>query len=418
MRRLPRCLLAPVLALIPVLACAQGGNALSLAEAESLWREHSRELRLASAMVDAAAGDLKTAGQAPNPELSLNFLQISRNSGTTTGNWLDKKVDSQLRVDQLIERGGKRELRQRSAGARLEAAHLDLADASRQQLAELRRAYFDLKLVQEKAGLAAETAALYARSVDAAQKRLKAGDLAPVEVARLGIDQSRADSEARAVQTELVQARQMLAYLIGREASASELVASDPWPAADEQSLAEALPAQRADLEAARRRSQAAEAERDLARAKRARDITVGVQYEHFAQNVPVNSYGIGVSIPLFVWHEHEGEIARAEAEALTANLQAQRLAAQAGGQWAQARAQLLAARERVRRLDGGLLADAERVAQAAELAYARGAMGLIDLLDARRTLRQLRVEAVTARADYAKARADWQAQMDSGKTP
>lgn len=414
MRRLHLCLLA----LVPVLAFAQGGNALSLAEAELLWREHSRELRLAAAMVDAAAGDLKTAGQAPNPELSLNFLQISRNSGTTTGNWLDKKVDSQLRVDQLIERGGKRELRQRSAGARLEAAHLDLADTSRQQLAELRRAYFDLKLVQEKSGLAAETAALYARSVDAAQKRLKAGDLAPVEVARLSIDQSRADSEARAVQTELVQARQTLAYLIGREASASELVASDPWPPADEQSLAEAIPAQRADLEAARRRSQAAEAERDLARAKRSRDITLGVQYEHFAQNAPVNSYGIGVSIPLFVWHEHEGEIARAEAEALTANLQAQRLEAQAGGQWTQARAQLLAARERVRRLDDGLLADAERVAQAAELAYAKGAMGLIDLLDARRTLRQLRVEAVTARADYAKTRADWLAQMDSGKTP
>ena len=414
MRRFHACLLA----FLPALACAQGVTSLSLADAEALWREHSRELRLAAAMVDAAAGDLKTAGQAPNPELSLNFLQISRNSGTTSGNWLDKKVDSQLRVDQLIERGGKRELRQRSAGARLEAAHLDLADTSRQQLAELRRAYFDLKLVQEKAGLAEETAALYARSVEAARKRLKAGDLAPVDVARLGIDQSRADSEARAAQAELVQARQALAYLIGRETAAAGLMASEPWPSADDAALAETLPAKRADLEAARRRSQAADAERDLARAKRARDITVGVQYEHFAQNAPVNSYGVGVSIPLFVWHEHEGEIARAEADALAASLQAQKIAAMAGGQWAQARAQLLAARERVRRLDGGLLADAERVAQAAELAYTKGAMGLIDLLDARRTLRQLRVEAVTARADYAKARADWQAQMDSGKTP
>ena len=223
MRRLHLCLLA----FLPALACAQSATPLSLAEVEALWREHSRELRMAAAMVDAAAGDLKTAGQAPNPELSLNFLQISRNSGTTTGNWLDKKVDSQLRIDQLIERGGKRELRQRSAGARLEAAHLDLADTSRQQLAELRRAYFDLKLLQEKAALAAETAALYARSVEAAQKRLKAGDLAPVDVARLGIDQSRADSEARAVQAELVQARQALAYLIGRESTAAGLSASD-----------------------------------------------------------------------------------------------------------------------------------------------------------------------------------------------
>src|SRR5574343_1813411 len=99
MRRLHLCLLA----FLPALACAQSATPRSLAEVEALWREHSRELRMAAAMVDAAAGDLKTAGQAPNPELSLNFLQSSRNSGTTTGNWLDKKVDSQLRVDQLIE---------------------------------------------------------------------------------------------------------------------------------------------------------------------------------------------------------------------------------------------------------------------------------------------------------------------------
>lgn len=404
------------LLLIPALAFAQG--ALSLADAESLWREHSRELRMAALMVDAAEGDLQAARQPPNPEMSLNFLQISRNSGTTTGNWLDKKIDSQLRVDQLIERGNKRDLRERGATARLEAANLDVADTSRLQLSELRRAYFDLKLAQEKARLMAEAADLYQRSAEAAQKRLKVGDIAPVDVARLSIDQSRANSEAKAAGAELERARHTLAYFIGRESAASALQATDPWPQPDTQALAASLPNTRPDLEAARRRSAAAEADRDLARARRSRDVTVGVQYEHFAQNAPVNSYGLGVSIPLFVWHEYEGEISRAEAEAMAARLQEQRLVAQAGGQWAQLRAQLLAARERAARLDGGLLADAERVAQAAELAYGKGAMGLLDLLDARRTLRQLRIEAVTARADYAKAWADWLAQTDSGKTP
>ena len=62
------------------------------------------------------------------------------------------------------------------------------------------------------------------------------------------------------------------------------------------------------------------------------------------------------------------------------------------------------------------MLADAERVAAAAELAYNKGAMGLMDLLDARRTLRQLRIEALTARADYAKALSDWQLAAEYGK--
>lgn len=76
----------------------------------------------------------------------------------------------------------------------------------------------------------------------------------------------------------------------------------------------------------------------------------------------------------------------------------------------------LLAARDRMKRLEGGLLADAERVAKAAELAYGKGAMSLMDLLDARRTLRQIQIEAASARADYAKALSDWQVQAEYRK--
>jgi cobalt-zinc-cadmium efflux system outer membrane protein len=86
---------------------------------------------------------------------------------------------------------------------------------------------------------------------------------------------------------------------------------------------------------------------------------------------------------------------------------------AQAVGQVAQARNALLSARDRIARLENGLLADAERVAKASEFAYAKGAMGLMDLLDSRRTLRQIQIEAASARADYAKALSDWQLQAE-----
>ena len=156
--------------------------------------------------------------------------------------------------------------------------------------------------------------------------------------------------------------------------------------------------------------------ERDLARAKRTRDVTVGVQFERNLQNAPTNSYGFGVSVPLFIWHEYEGEIARADADYNAARLLAEQQQAVAIGQVAQARNALLAARDRMKRLEGGLLADAERVAKAAELAYGKGAMSLMDLLDARRTLRQIQIEAASARADYAKALSDWQVQADYRK--
>lgn len=406
-----------LLLLAPLGAAAQNPVPLTLKEAESLWLEHSRELGLARAAVSGAAADVRTAGQLPNPDLSLNVLSISPGSGFGAGGLKDKKMDSQLRIDQLIERGGKRDLRIKGAEARLAAAGLDLDDTARQQLGVLRYAYYNLRLAQEKLLIARETAELYGKAAEAGRLRLKAGDLAPVDVSRLQIDKARADADARQAEADLDQARVALAYLIGREADGASLVAADNWPSLEEQALEQAPLDQRPDLEAARKRLAAAEADRDLAKAKKNRDVTVGFQLERNLQNAPTNSFGFGVSVPLFIWHEYEGDIARAESDLDVARQQLAQQQAMAVGQVAQARSALLAARDRYRRLEGGLLADAERVAKAAELAYGKGAMGLMDLLDARRTFRQIQFEAASARADYAKALSDWQIQAEYRKT-
>jgi len=409
-----------LLLLAPLGAAAQNPVPLSLKEAESQWLEHSRELGLARAAVSGAAADVRTAGQLPNPDLSLNVLSISPGSGFGAGSLKDKKMDSQLRIDQLIERGGKRDLRIKGAEARLAAAGLDLDDTARQQLGVLRYAYYNLRLAQEKLLIARDTAELYGKAAEAGRLRLKAGDLAPVDVSRLQIDKARADSDARQAEADLEQARVTLAYLIGREGDGASLTATDNWPSLEEQALEETQKQaplnQRPDLEAARKRLAAAEADRDLAKAKKNRDVTVGFQLERNLQNAPTNSFGFGVSVPLFIWHEYEGDIARAESDLDVARQQFAQQQAMAIGQVAQARHALLAARDRYRRLEGGLLADAERVAKAAELAYGKGAMGLMDLLDARRTLRQIQFEAASARADYAKALSDWQIQAEYRK--
>ena len=402
-----------LLCLTLCLAACPARAGLTLREVEALWRQNSRELKLAAAAVDAATADRVLAGQRPNPELAVNTLAISPWSGYRSGGWERKKMDTVLRIEQLIERGGKRELRQRGADERLAAARFDAEDLGRQQLLELRSAYLDLRLSQERLRLAQETAALYRRSVEAGQLRKKAGDIAPVDLTRLQIDQARAEAETRAAQAERERAQQALAYLIGREAQADDLVADDDWPLPEADEWQRAGLDARPDLAAARRRVAAAEAERDLARAKRTRDVTVGVQYEHNLQNAPTNSYGVGVSVPLFVWHEYEGEVGRAEADLNSARLQLEQLQAQAGGEVARARSVLLAARDRLRRIEEGLLADARRVAEAAEFAYQRGAMGLLDLLDARRTQRQVEAEALNARADYARAWAAWTLQAN-----
>lgn len=384
------------------------GDGLSLAEAERLWREYGREARIAAAALAGAEADLIAAAAPPNPQLSLSVGALSPQEGIGAGGWRRKRADTLLRVEQLIERGDKRALRTAAAAALRDAARDDARELRRQQRLLLHWAYYDLLLGQERVRLAEETAALHERTVAAGAARLKAGDIAPSELARLSVERQRADNELRQVRVEREAAQVALAYLIGREADPASLNVADAWPPLAPPPAGEPELGARPDVRAARARLAAAEQNRELARALRTRDVTVGLQAEHNLQNAPSNSYGVSVSLPLFVHHGHEGEIARAEAELSAAREQLERTQALARGEIDRARSALAAASERRRRFESGLVAAAREVAEAAEFAYRKGGLGLIDLLDARRTLRQVELDAAAARAEHAKGLAAW----------
>ena len=100
----------------------------------------------------------------------------------------------------------------------------------------------------------------------------------------------------------------------GAETEAGRLVAADPWPPVEDRDLAARPPEERADVEAARKRVVAAEAARDLAKAQKSGGTSRWACKSNTTCR-PTNSYGFGVSVPLFIWHEYEGEIGRAEAD-------------------------------------------------------------------------------------------------------
>lgn len=393
-----------------------GSGDLSLKGAEKLWLEKNRELQQARIAVKAAEADRVTANEAPNPQLTLSSTSLNPRTGIGGGSLREKRADSVIRIDQQIERGGKRELRTKTAGALVQAAREDLQDSLRQGRMQLVSAYWDLRQAQERLNLAQDTAELYHRTIRATELRLKVGDVAAADLARLKVEAARADNDARGAVSDLAQAQSALAYQLGREIRAADLVATDPWPAlsageASSTAQSQALD-QRPDVRAAQARVEAAEHARDLARANRSRDISVGVQFEHFPEpdQSANNTYGVSVSVPLFLRHSYEGEIARAEADLEQAREALDQVRGQAQTDLAQAAAQLASARERRQRLEGGLLQDAERAAKAAEFAYTKGASSLVDLLDARRTLKAVQLDGVGLRADYAKALAAWEA--------
>ena len=151
-----------------------------------------------------------------------------------------------------------------------------------------------------------------------------------------------------------------------------------------------------------------------LAAAARSRDVTVGVQLDHWPTS-PANTSGTGntislsLSVPLFLQHNNEGELARAEADLVMAQDGLRRVRETAGAENGRAVALTRAAADRRRLVVDQLQPAADKVAAGAELAYRRGASSALELLDARRSLRAVQVERFAADAELAKALADWQ---------
>ena len=181
-----------------------------------------------------------------------------------------------------------------------------------------------------------------------------------------------------------------------------------PWPAlngdrpATDADLA-AWAETRADVRAALSRAQAAQAALDGANALRQSDWTVGASVDHYP-GTSTRQVELRVQIPLQWGYQYQGEIGRAQADYAKAQDALDNTRRLALLDLQRLRQTMDNAARRATDYDQGVLPRARQVADNAELAYRKGAIALTDLLDAQRTLRATVLDALAARADYAKA--------------
>lgn len=390
-----------------------GERLLHLNEVDQLVSERNRTLISTRRLGDASEANMVSAGARPNPVLSLNSSGINSRHPANGGN-----LDSIMRIDQTVERGGKRELRLAVADALRLANHADESDTLRQQRLLARQAYFDLKAAEERVRLAGESARLARQVLAKAELRLKAGDLSPADVARIRTDTLKAESDAIQNSVEQHRAQQALAYFLALEGDAFQLVTADPWPTLGPlPHYAQAID-ERPDVQAAMRRAEAAERAIALARSQQVRDLTIGAQVERAPNTVGNPVYGLGVSMPLFTGYDFQGEIRRAYIDRDAANDELERLRAKATAEFAQAAFETEQLGERARSLRDEALPAARKAQAAVQLAFSQGAASVLDVIDARRSLHAIESDTAGALADAAKARAAWGAAINRPDLP
>ena len=377
-------------------------------------QEANRDVLTARRAVDAAQADLRSASVTPAPQLSFLSQAINTQNLGHGGVW-NRPVDTIVRLDTLLERGGKRTHREQLAQAGVQAAQSDVADALRVQQVAAAQAYWDLKLAQVQHEAAQANAQIAQESSRIAELRARNGDLSRLDATRLSMETDRALNEAELARSELHRAQTALAQLLALDKQA-QVLAADPWPAlpasgtgtgtgtgGDLADADETWLSGRADVVAARQRLTQAQEVLALAQAQRATDVTWTVQFEH---NPPVGNHlwGVGVAFPLGVAGRQDGPIARAVVLVSEAQATVERTEANARAEQAVLRATLVAASRRIARLDTDLVPKAREAVKAAEFARQQGALSLQDVLDTRRLAHAAELDAAQAHADHAKA--------------
>ena len=389
---------------------------LSLDQSIQILRTRSLDLLIAEAAVRSAEGDVSVAGAVPNPALSLYYGRVlpPYNPQLCPGcsaNEYTVGLSDQAAIEDTLS--GKRDLRLKVARKALAAARLSRNDALRTIQYQVKAAYAAVAQAQRALSFAKENQATNIKTVQLFTIRLKSGainegDLARVETQKLEADQA-VDQAAVAVR----QARVALAYLLGVRGPTPEFTVDDkvldyavPPQLANAQldGLLRTAFEHRPDLLAQGYQRASAEAAIALAKRQVFPDISISAQYtqigvDQTAIQPPTISFGLSAPIPIF--YQQQGEIRKAEANYDTQSLQQAKSTALVVSDVSTAIAAYESSRTLVERMEKHLRPSAERAFSITRLQYDKGAATLMDFLDAQRTYIATNVEYLQDLSNY-----------------
>lgn len=383
-------LLVIVLSLLaPAFARAQEPETVSLDDLLEQM-ERSPRARVEAALAEAFQGDVRAAGEHPNPVLSYEFAGFLGGQETNGGS------QQELRISQPLLWPGQLDRRVEAARARLDLARAEVGALRAALGIELRRAFVELLAAQERVAVLTESEAAMERLVEIVRGRAEAGAGRRWDVTRVEGELASVRASTEAARAAEVAAAGRIGALLGRPGwfpRARGRLADFALQAGGS-----AVRQEHPLLELARRARAAAaarvEAERALAIPPI--ELTLG----GIVSTAPEGGYLIGgVAMPLPLFDANRGAILRAEREADAAELaeDATRLELDAA----------LSRARRVVELRSAALAAFERevverlplLAEMAEAAYQGGEVSVFEVVDAVRASRELRGERVDLEA-------------------
>jgi cobalt-zinc-cadmium efflux system outer membrane protein len=383
---------------------AFGQKTLTWEQAKRELQSDNPTLRAGQIGIGESRAEEITAFLRPNPDLTMSVDQL--NFFTSNPYQPFTNTFPLLSVSYLHEREHKRELRRESAQRGTAVAISQLADQERTLLFELRNSF--VQVLQQKAvvSVTRENLEYYDGVLDISRNRLKAGDIAQVDLDRLELQRVQFESD---LQTALVNLRtakiQLLALLNDRTPVeqldvAGQFDFTDVAPPLAE--LRETALGARPDLRAAMQAVDKAKTNYRLAIANGSTDPTFGLD---IARDPPIEIFfGFSVTIPLRIFDRNQGEKARTQLDIGRQERLVEAERTQVFSDVDSAYATLQSNLTLLRPYRARYLQQAVRVRQTISFSYRHGGASLLDFLQAQQDYRAIQLSYLNLVGAYLNA--------------
>jgi cobalt-zinc-cadmium efflux system outer membrane protein len=334
----------------------------------------------------------------PNPELEAEFENVA-GSGPFSG---AERLETTLSLAQTFPLGGDIARRRELADYQSQLAGWDYEAARLSVLTEVTQRYIALLAAHRRVAVAQKALQLTEQVQTTTRKRLDAGDASAIELTRAKVPVATAQVDLRRAQRTLAAARKRLALTWGSSEPAFEGVTGSleqlrTPPAAER--LVELIN-QNPELARWATEISARRAEARLAQAQAVPDLTgrLGIKRDGGEDAHAIEG---GISLPLPLFDRRQGDVLAARLAAVSAEHRQRRAEQRLQAMLASAYARLANAYDEATTLRDQALPPATDAFKVTRGAFEKGDLAFIDVLDAERTLVDLRTRYIETLAAY-----------------
>ncbi len=340
--------------------------------------------------VETARGRAIQAGLYPNPTVSVTGDELGDVQGPG-GIWTAPFIQ------QEIVTGNKLGLSKAAALKEVDQSSLRVITERYVLFTNVRQNYWELLTLQKRAEVLVQLISLAEKSVENANKLLKAKEGSELDVVQLEVDLERYRAELEATNKTLPAAFRRLAASVGVSELPMGKIQGElelELPDYDLDRLRTYVLGIHPELRVAQLEVERAQLVLKRASVEPIPNVTVGTGYVRQNQNKS-NDWAINVSVPVPLWNKNQGNILAAKSLIGEATSEVGRVQNDLVGRLATSYATYTAAQQRAQRYKSAILPKAEQSYQLSLKAYQGGQFEYLRVLQAQRAVADARLEYI-----------------------